>query len=305
MEDLAIKVNCLSELKYIQLFPNWEYPKNLMTDAFSYQIQKTLQNLSTFSINRIYFGSEFCELIMPSDDDYFKAIEYCYEHGLRITLLLPPLSERMLHRIDGILRIVQRAPALVQCEVACNDIGVMHYIYSCDSSITLLRGRLFQKRLYDPRVDTPAFENKLTFEGKKVYHNSSISSYEKCILKRMNIQRIEIDTYIDYLNTESISDFQHTCYLPFGFFTTGHMCMFQNYLVDSDEKFNMKKSSCTKQCVKYYHAMSKRITEHESFITKNLMLFRSGNTVFYNNMIIGDEILLSQYRIVLQPFPMI
>ena len=305
MEDLAIKVNNLSELKYIQEFPNWGYPKNRMTDAFSDEICRTLQNLSSCTIDRIYFGSEFCEWILPSDNDFSKVIDYCCTHGLKITLLLPPLSEKMLYRLDNLIRIIHKAPAAVQCEVACNDIGAIHYLHTCDPSIVLLRGRLFQKRIYDPRVDVASFNRKLTTEGKLVYYDSAISLYEVNVLERMNIRRIELDTHIDYLHAESIVGFKHSCYLPFGFFTTGHMCMFQNYLLTSNEKFDLKKSSCSKHCKQYYHTMSKRITESQSFITSNLMFFRTGNTIFFNNKIIGDISLLSQYRIVLQPFPIL
>lgn len=305
MEDLALKINNYSDLSYYESFPHWEYTYNNFTRTFTKTLSRTLQEANDIEITRIYFGSEFCEYALPKRNDIQRIIRYCKNHTLKLTLLLPPLSEKFFTTAMELLLIFMEHKSQLDFEVSCNDYGTMFYLYQKYKDLRINRGRVLQKRIFDPRVDKKAYFQQLTDTSKLVFEASSLSSYEASLIRRMNICRIEIDTYCDELPYEMSVNYPFTIYLPFGFYTTGSLCLFRNLTLPSKKKFNLDSIKCGQSCKKFHQTMNKKFTLSSSFTTQDLFLFRAGNTVFYNNDIIGNLKLLEKNRVVIQPYPMI
>ena len=305
MEDLAIKINTISELSFYESYPNWKFPNNRMISAYYNTLKSALKQLDDTPINRIYFGSEFCELALPSKKDIEIVSDYCRNNELKLTLLLPPLSDSCFENAVNLIQSCINRFSTLDFEISCGDLGTLFFLSKNYKNISLLRGRALQKRIYDPRLDKRAFNCQLTNESLKILHSSSISLREMDILHKLNVKRIEIDLFSEELLYEITCEFPNSLYLPFGLYTTGHMCLQRNLGLAEKEKFHLNTTSCTKSCRKYYQTMNKSVTKSETFITENIYLFRYGNTVYYNNQIEGAKTMLLNSRIVLQPYPML
>ena len=68
--------------------------------------------------------------------------------------------------------------------------------------------------------------------------------------------RIEIDTYCDELPYEMSVNYPFTIYLPFGFYTTGSLCLFRNLTLPSKKKFNLDSIKCGQSCKKFHQTMT-------------------------------------------------
>jgi len=77
---------------------------------------------------RIYFGEEFCENLLPSTIELQQAVEQTRSLSCGFSLLTPPLSTCCW---DTAISLIEHCASLLPAfEVICNDWGLLHYLCS-------------------------------------------------------------------------------------------------------------------------------------------------------------------------------
>lgn len=273
-----------------------------MNAYFVSDINMTLYEFKDMPIRRIYYGSEFCELAISTKQDIIKVVEYCQSKKLSLTLVFPPVSENNFSKCVELIDLFVFLNSITSSEITCNDLGLLFYISQNHPNVTCLHGRVFQKCLNDPRISSTRILANTSTDGRRVLLSSSISSNEVDILKALNICRIEVDSsYNEILN----NDFNYTIYMPFCYYSTGHICLFRNLGLSEGKKFSMSTSGCLYKCKNYFQTLSNKFNISNSLVRDELMLFRAGNTIFFKNDFIAKRDILKNFRVVLQPYPMI
>lgn len=254
---------------------------------------------------RIYFGNEFCEFLIPSKKDIDVLVEKIKEKNLDFTLVTPVVTDYGLGKIQEVIEYLYELD-INNFEVVFNDWGTMQLIKEKYNNLTLIAGRVLDKTPRDPRVKKDDYSYYFTEEGQSYIKKSSISSisYQNILIKN-NIMRAELDLLPQGYEMNNCNiDVNVSLYIPYGFVTTGRLCMVRN--LGSDNKFCFGEKKCSHNCKKYDQLMVKQIDTYIDLSDKEkvcvLELFRKGNTVFYENRNLNEIDNYNFYhRIVYQP----
>ena len=221
------------------------------------------------SVNRIYYGSEFCEKVLPTPNQVLEVAMTCQDKGLGFTYVTSPLTDYGMEICKKTIEMLENSG--IPYEVVFNDIGLLFW-YKINIGGSTILGRLFDKTSHDGRV---CGDKLIGFYGKntKDYSvNSNIfSNASKELFDKFNVCRIELDLPNLPLNIDNI-DSDLSIYLPFSFLTTGRRCMIG--MVNNESSVE----KCSKLCKKYTQLMTKPLNTLNK--KKNTML-RKGNTIYY------------------------
>lgn len=253
--------------------------------------QKIIKN---YKITNIYFGNEFCEELIPTLDEVIKAVDICNKLKYTFTLVTSYVTDKGIEKLEVILQFLDSLSEKI--EVVCNDWGVCQLINDKYINLEIIAGRVLDKLSRDPRISKDEYElvySKNSLEFLKT-PNILVDSYQY-VLKKYQVKRAEFDYVPQGLNItnklKQKSVNKISVYMPFGYVTTGRMCMMRFLKQKGKEKFYLNKS-CQKSCKKYNQIMVKNIElgiNYDSYIVNDkLELFRKGNTVFYEVKDIGS-----------------
>lgn len=249
---------------------------------------KQLNRLKNF--DRIYYGSEFCQNLIPSLGNLktiFSAIK-----RKKITLLTPYVTSYGLERLKPLFQYLNRQNN--QTEVVFNDWGVFKLIKEDYRNINPILGRLLTKQRRDPRIYNILLNKQKTrhiFDKKTkktfilIPQETPLSLYEHFrgsvinvpifqeFLLDSNIKRIEIDNLIWDMKTEVNQRIRISIHLPYAYVTTTRLCGL----------INLAHTTCKTGCQKHY------------FFLKNssspLPFYICGNTIFYKSKIPKEQYL--------------
>lgn len=207
-------------------------------------------------ISWIYYGSDNCEFLAPTQDEVKKAYEKFLEfnktyppHKARIfTLVTPYVGDKMLERLEETLTYLNNIKSKTPLEIVVNDFGVLNLLNKKYTNLKPVIGRLIHKTLKNPLIDTywyeahPAGEsikNKTSGEieilresivenQKEFYSSSELSNkYFQTFLDKFNIKNV----WIDYLekreelyNKANYSNKNLDIYYPWAVVFTGRLC---------------------------------------------------------------------------------
>lgn len=166
-----------------------------------------------------------------------KAIK---ELGYTVHLVFPSIAERDFEDCAAVLT----ACASEGCidAVVINDYGLIDVAQK--NRVKMILGRLFDKRLRDPRVHSSQFLNGAP-EDSGIFTPASIA-----FLKREGVSEIEMDI-LELGLGEPIPEQIRRVYLhfPYRYITCGHICEFSGIGEDNEHKFRM--GQCKRQCMKF------------------------------------------------------
>lgn len=255
------------------------------------------------NIDRIYFGNEFCQNLIPSLATLKKWYFLTIAENKKFTFVTPFVTNVGLKKLKNIFAFLNSKKNV---EVVFNDWGVFEIIKESFKNISLVLGRLLSKQRRDPRmlkiflgkqkVTKYVSLDKMTktiYLPKKVpqtlfehYRSSVIDvpGFQEYLLSR-GIVRVEIDNLIWKMKLNPIKEIRISLYLPYGYISTTREC----------GKLTLTYAACEKECKKYFFRL-----ENNSL---PVPFYTIGNTVFYKSKIPSDKYLkgLGIDRIVYQP----
>jgi len=268
-----------------------------------------LKNLTYFQkdkYQRIYWGVEFCQNLIPTLQDTKRILYFRKKNDLKFTFVTPFVTEYGLERLKKIFYWLNKKR--VNCEVVVNDWGILEYLHTeFRNSFEPVFGRLLLRQQRDPAMQG-VLKKQLPFavkakDGKisilvhrlpaKCYQEGMKSSYVNSILfqkflSKFGIRRTEINNLIQGLNLKGIR-FRKSIYTPFVHICTSRFCPMQ-----SKYQKIYRINVCERECQKYYEILRNRAVPK--------IIYKRGNTTFYKNPLDVKNVFgLGIDRIVFQP----
>lgn len=194
--------------------------------------------LATFEPTHLYFGSEFCEHLLPSPKTVATALELAHEQGLRFVLLTPIASPQVLR--DLAVLLPQLPPS---AQIVVNDWGVAQFVSDKAPHLSRVAGRILCRMIKDPRLGSSEWAHQCS--------HVLDSPHMRAILERLGMQHIELDVP---LFAES-GDFarlpmRKSVHLPYAFVAKGRMCRPGSLSIVGPERFAVGRK-CHKECLSF------------------------------------------------------
>lgn len=268
-----------------------------------------LKNLRYFKKNefdRIYWGVEFCQNLIPTIQDTEKILGFVRENNLKFSLVSPFVTEYGLKRLRSIFYWLNKKK--VNCEIIVNDWGVLECLHGEFKRLfEPVFGRLLVRQQRDPAMKE-VLEKQPPFavKGKdkkiriivhrppsKFYQQGIKASYVNSnlfqgFLSKFGIRRVELNNLIQGLNLKEIR-FKKSIYNPFVHISTTRFCPMETRY-QKIYRINV----CKKECQSYYGILCNKAVP--------AIIYKRGNTTFYKNPLdINNSSYLDIDRVVFQP----
>jgi hypothetical protein len=235
------------------------------------------------SFDRVYYGAEFCQNLIPGLEETKRVMEKTERAGKQFTYVTPFVTEANLRKVNGILRYINRHKP--GCEVVFNEWGVFRLIRGNYGNITPVMGRLLAKQQKDTSIYNSFFnedreksayrrghDGLCVYRQKKIpgsikrYWMSTAADFEltQDYLLSNGVGRIEVDNLVQGMTVKVPDRFGVSMHFPYGCISTTRLCGL----------LNLTYSKCKKECLKYYVRMKNRGAPP-------VVIF--GNTVFYES----------------------
>lgn len=240
-------------------------------------------------LQALYFGSEFCQDLIPDGREAERFCALAQEAGLEAVLLTPLVRAEGLARLSSLLdELLGRGLAPT---VVFNDFGVLRMLTDIYPDHRRQAGRLINRALRDPRlVDQP-----LNPEAGETARGGALRS----LLLRSGVAGLETDPDLEgsYLGDGS-SGLQRVLHLPYVFTASGRNCLLKADTLPDDKNFaKWLGRPCPGPCREHWHAETRTDLEFP--------LWRAGNTLFYEAPRSSAQAHLARAdRIVIHPRPM-
>ncbi|TWJ18729.1 hypothetical protein [Geobacter argillaceus] len=216
-------------------------------------------------LRALYFGTEFCESLLPPVG---AAAAFCLvarEAGLEAVMLTPLVTDKGLRQLDLLLeRLITGGWAP---EVVFNDWGVLNLLRQRYPDLPRRSGRLVNRALRDPRVveARPDSGSGQPDRGKRV----------RTLLAQSGVTAVETDPDLEggFLGAAAGS-MQRVLYLPYLFVASSRNCLVKaDGARTADECFTKGLGiPCNGRCQGRWHRVRRDDT--------SLPLWRAGNTSF-------------------------
>ncbi len=249
--------------------------------------KKNIKYLSS-DYQRVYFGNEFCERLLPNSKIFTEIRQEINDRGLNFSFVTPYVTEEGIRKVTGLLETLPEAT-----EVVFNDWGVLRIIRQNFSHLSLVQGRLLTKFKRGPRIahflDTLPPDALLHLRST----NLGVPAYQR-FLKENYIHRVELDNPIQGIDLSGVpADLQLSLYIPFAYVSTTRFCLVAN--CDIPEKKGMiGVFPCHQECQKYTFYLNNPVM--------TTLLIRKGNTLFFKNTKLPLDLKEKNInRIVIQP----
>ena len=269
-----------------------------------------LENLKYFQENkyqRIYWGAEFCQNLIPGLKDTENILRFTRKNNLKLSLVAPFLTDQGLRKLALILTLLKKNRICAD-EIIVNDWGLLNYLNKhFPGCFELVLGRLLVRQQRDPAMKR-VLEKQVPFafkgkDGKiriivhrvpdKRYQQGAMSAYinsplAQKFLSKFGIVRVELNNLIQGINIAGIN-FKKSLYTPFVNISTTRFCPMQT-------KFQRiyRINVCHQECQGHYDILRNK--------SMPKAVYKRGNTTFYKNPVSAKDIAgLDVDRTVFQP----
>jgi hypothetical protein len=302
--EIALKIQNVKELDFVTFPERIVNRSNKLNTILGNTLEEWVLVLAKHPISRIYFGTEFCQYLIPSSSGMELILKKCQELDLAVSFLTPPVTN------FGINRLRERFELLAQydanAEIVVNDFGVLELIKQAYPNFTIVFGRIMDKTFHEDRMTKDELTHYFSEEGLKYAQHPGINAeYFFNLVQSHGVDRVEYDYPTQGLDFEK-ENMNYSVYVPFGFFTTGRMCMMRTLGQAAQEKFEIGNNECARLCKKIDQLMMKQVNyikkDDRGNRIREMHLFRKGNTIFSLNTVKPDLLNLSGFnRIIVQP----
>ncbi|HRP97983.1 MAG TPA: hypothetical protein PL143_17220 [Rhodocyclaceae bacterium] len=217
--------------------------------------------LATFEPTHLYFGSEFCEHLLPSPSVLASVLDLADEHALRFVLLTPIASPQVLRNLAALLP--QLPPS---AQIVVNDWGVAQFVAEQAPQLTRLAGRILCRMIKDPRLGSADWAHQCS--------HALDSPHLRTILDRLGLHHIELDVPL-FAQPGDFSrlPMRKSVHLPYAFVAKGRMCRPGSLSITGPERFAVGRK-CHKECLSF-SATTVRPRASDQWDT-----IHAGNTIF-------------------------
>jgi hypothetical protein len=259
-------------------------PSSLLSTEF-----ETLKDSSLphGSLTSLYFGSEFCEYLLPSLDEAEAFCALARKAGLEPVLLTPLVTDSGLNCLGKLLQdlaLVGYSPT-----VTFNDWGVLRVLRTSFPNNKCNAGRLINRSLRDSRLAANQQPIQSEIGGGRL----------RALLTGIGVTAVETDADLEgnYLERDS-SSLKRVLHLPYTFTVSGRNCLVRADISAAENSFTKGLGKgCPAPCRGKILPVDRPDTDQT--------LWRSGNTIFYKAPVAAVENYLSRCdRIVLHERPL-
>jgi hypothetical protein len=264
------------------------------------------QCLTPEKLERVYFGTEFCQRLIPDNKDLKEAIRITWEAGLDFSYVTPPSTESGIETLKSRFSFLrEECKPSKGIEVIVNDWGVLRILRQQFPEFKPVFGRMMNRMIRDPRVAPYYVSSTAPKEGLTVVQQSSLTNplYQKS-LREWGVDRHEFDNLFQGIKVEvEEKDVFFSVYIPYGYVATGRVCMPGSFNLPKEDKFT-EYMGCQRECQEFTHKLK---NSQSPFSNRSLELIQRGNTIFYPNSLVmlksvfNGDISGSLDRIVFQP----
>ena len=208
-----------------------------------------------------------------------KAIKFASRNNLDFTLVTPYVTNIGLKKVKALLKeLITRK---LECEVVFNDWGILKVINEKYGELTPLMGRLLNKNPREPRIMN--IIDQLPESALDYCKSTNLTTPHMCtFLKNSRIRRVELDNPLHGIKIEfDDPEIKASLHVPYVYVTTTRLCL-ANACDISGKEYIVQISPCLKECQKYSFNLSNSIMP--------VTLIRKGNTIFYQNAKIPEDI---------------
>ncbi|MBN1871214.1 MAG: hypothetical protein JW800_01425 [Candidatus Omnitrophica bacterium] len=251
--------------------------------------------------NRLYYGIEFCERLIPFVDELRSALEYSKRNDLDFSLVTPYVTNDGLARLSSLFDYL--AEEDIYCEVIVNDWGVLNLINKSYRGLRPVLGRLLTKQkrgpkiaelmnrktvvrplkdIQNPEIKGFVIQKKLPKESHFYYKGANSASVPIIhdFLINQRIDRIELDNTAQGLCLDlPAGKITASVYMPYVYITTTFFCPTAGLTENGESRVKIR--PCSKECRKYIFRL------RNDDMPKEIIL--KGNTQFYENACFDEE----------------
>jgi hypothetical protein len=242
-------------------------------------------------LTALYFGSEFCQELLPGIRDVETFCAHCTEHGLEAVLLTPLVTHKGLTRLDRLLGDLTRQglfPAIV-----FNDWGVLELLRKKHPSFPLRMGRLMNRGLRDPRLDMQASVSG----GENTQRGAGIRK----LAFSLGVGALESDADLEpgYLG-DGAGGLKRALHVPFTFAASGRNCLEKAAATPAGKGILTRGliSGCKAPCRGVCRKENRQDTQKEMWRAGNTLFFKAPLEWISRHIALADRLVFHQ-----QPIP--
>lgn len=213
-------------------------------------------NLKYYSskFQRIYFGNEFCQNLIPTPEEIKEVLNFVNKHNIKFSLLTCQVDDFFLKKFLAILPFLRNKD-----EIILNDWGIFNIIKRKFKN--LLPGCILGKFLNNNiNINQPYCQKFLRKQGL------SLISRRRLEIENITLRSCPVNNWKYITN----SQFKISLYYPYSYLTTGRYCP-TAYCGRGD--YQEQILDCQKECQKY--------TFYANFLNfRNKKIILKGNTWF-------------------------
>jgi hypothetical protein len=240
---------------------------------------ENLKYFHKYKVDRIYFGNEFCDKLLPTKDQLTNILNFCKKKRVNFSLVTPFCTDMALKKVNSLLKILPR-----NIEVIFNDFGLLELIK--EKNLMPILGRLLVSVSRDPRIIPNSKYNSY-------FKSSNLQRAYINFLLTHGIFRIELDNVLQGYDIKNYKEMSLSLYYPFVCCSVTRKCIFAN-LGRLNTKFRVIES-CNKECSKgslklYTHGYHKPI-----YIMGNAQYYINKDKSFLHKTIIDRLVYMPEF----------
>ena len=238
---------------------------------------------------RLYFGHEFCQRLLPSPLEANRAYEHARTCDKGFTLVTPFVTNAGLARVRLLLTSLLATAAGDPFEVVVNDWGVLHLLHREHPELPLALGRLLTKQKRGPRIMNMADVLPAGAWDHFQRANSDVPHLSR-FLESQGVARVELDNLLQGISRSG--GLTASLWYPFLYITTTRLCLLMSG--DRPEKNLRSLGTCGRECRTY------RVTLTHKDMPVPILV--QGNTQFFRNDRLPEDLAaLNISRLVFAP----
>ncbi len=237
---------------------------------------------------RLYFGIEFCERLLPTQEELGRALDVAGQRKMAFTFVTPFLTDAGLEKAEALTAFLRDAGEDI--EIVVNDFGFLHALNQKGWRGPIALGRLLTKQKRGPRLLNIVAQ--LPAEALEHFRQSNIDAPSTVeILSRLGVVRVELDNLLQGISRPE-PVLKASLYTPYAYVTTTRYCLAAG--CETPRPFRRAIRPCARECRKYEFTLS-----HKAMPVPLLL---KGNTQFLvNDSLPDDPEALKIDRLVFQP----